>query len=90
MKMPGGQASFELPAPRRGEGVEFGLATGVRLSPPGAQQPLLLEAPEGRIQGSLFDREDTFGGVANATRYRVAVHRLAAEGLEDQNVKGAL
>src|SRR4051812_29209515 len=54
-----------------------------RLHPAVEQQPL-----QRWIERALADTEHVFGELANAARDAVAVHRLAEEGAEDQEVEG--
>src|SRR4051812_11394862 len=80
-------ALAELPASRRRNGVVAGLAAGRRLTMLRDDETVPLESLESWIQRAVFDVEHAAGQPLDVLRYRIAVHGLHGQRLEDQHVE---
>src|SRR6188508_3153348 len=81
---------LELPAARRGEAVELGLAVVVAGAPLGLELAILLEAIQQREQRAGVDAERIAAERGELLRHAVAVQRLARQDGEDHQLERAL
>ena len=79
----------ELAAAERGQAVELRAAVVVRRAPLGLQQAAHFEPVQRRIQRALLDLQHVARRLLDELRDRVAVHRAAADRLQDQHVERA-
>jgi hypothetical protein len=81
----------ELPPSERGQSVELRAAVVVRSAPFGTDPPLVLEAVQGWVKGSLVDLEDVVRDLLDAHGDTPPVHRLTdVERLQDEELEGPL
>src|SRR5690349_5545535 len=73
----------------RREAVELGLAVVLRKPPLALDPSLVLETPEGRVEGAFVHQQRVVRVAANEVRDGVAVQRPPNQGLEDQYVQRA-
>ena len=88
--MPVGGFQIELPAAGAREGVEFGAAGVIGLTPFGVQPTFTFEALKGGEEGAGIGFEDTERHLFDTAGNAEAMHGLEAEGFEDEHVESAL
>ncbi len=87
---PADRALAQLAAALLGQLVVLGLAVVVGKAPLGLDEAALLEAVEGGIEGAVLDVEVVLGGGTDPGGDGVAVAGSPAQGLENEDIEGAL
>lgn len=87
---PLGGFGAELIAAGLGELVVLGSPVVFGEPPLGLDEAFAFESVECLVERGVFDGEDVVGALADPSGDGVAVHGVPGEGLEDQDVEGAL